>query len=111
MTKGVLVALSIAPVLRSAGDEVKGLFSPLEAQQAGYITTPDSARLFYRMVGRGSDTLIAIHGGPGVDLESIAGDFTPLTEKHVVIFYDQRGAGRSTLPRDTTSLNAVQQVA
>ena len=77
----------------------------------GYVTTPDSAALFYRIIGAGSDTIIAIHGGPGVDLESIAGDFAPLGAKHVVIFYDQRGAGRSTLPKDTTRLNATQQVA
>jgi proline iminopeptidase len=76
----------------------------------GYVTTPDSARLYYRVAGTQGDTLIAIHGGPGVDLESIAGDFAPLAARHVVIFYDQRGAGRSTLPRDTTSLNAAQQV-
>jgi proline iminopeptidase len=82
----------------------------------GYVVTPDSARLFYRVVGplaagRAADTVIAIHGGPGVDLESIAGDFAPLAERHVVIFYDQRGAGRSTLPRDTARLTARQQVA
>lgn len=77
----------------------------------GYVVTSDSARLFYRVVGRGSDTLIALHGGPGVDLESIAGDFAPLGERHVVIFYDQRGAGRSELPKDTTRLVASRQVA
>lgn len=77
----------------------------------GYVTTSDSARLFFRVVGRGRDTLIAIHGGPGVDLESIAGDFAPLAERHVVIFYDQRGAGRSELPRDTTRLVAARQAA
>ena len=76
----------------------------------GYVVTPDSARLFYKVLGAGSDTLIAIHGGPGVDLESIAGDFVPLAKRHVVIFYDQRGTGRSTLPRDSTTLNATQQV-
>jgi proline iminopeptidase len=76
----------------------------------GYVTTPDSARLYYRIAGTRGDTIIAIHGGPGVDLESIAADFAPLAERHVVIFYDQRGAGRSTLPRDTTTLNAGQQV-
>ena len=88
---------------------------PVHAQHVrrpreGYVTVPDSARLYYRVVGTRGDTLIAIHGGPGVDLESIAGDFAPLAERHVVIFYDQRGAGRSTLPRDTTTLNAAQQV-
>ncbi|MDQ6635982.1 MAG: alpha/beta hydrolase [Gemmatimonadota bacterium] len=76
----------------------------------GYVTTRDAARLYYRLAGTHGDTIIAIHGGPGVDLESIAGDFTPLAQRHVVIFYDQRGTGRSTLPRDTTTLNAVQQV-
>ncbi len=77
----------------------------------GWITTADSTRLYYRVIGHGSDTVIAIHGGPGVDLESIAGDFVPLAEHHVVIFYDQRGTGRSTLPADTARLGAEQQVA
>jgi len=77
----------------------------------GYVVTSDSARLFYRVAGRGPDTLIAIHGGPGVDLESIAGDFAPLEARHVVIYYDQRGAGRSELPADTTRLFAPRQVA
>lgn len=76
----------------------------------GFVTTPDSARLFYRLVGNARDTIIAIHGGPGVDLESIYGDFLPLAARHTVIFYDQRGTGRSTLPRDSTSLTATQQV-
>jgi proline iminopeptidase len=77
----------------------------------GVVVTSDSIRLFFRVAGTGTDTVIAIHGGPGVDLESIAGDFAPLAEHHVVIFYDQRGAGRSTLPADTTRLGAAQQVA
>lgn len=76
----------------------------------GYVATPDGARLFYRVVGSSGDTIIAVHGGPGVDLESIAGDFVPLAEHHVVVFYDQRGAGRSTLPEDRSTLNAEQQI-
>jgi len=76
----------------------------------GYIVTPDTLRLFYRVIGSGPDTLIAVHGGPGVDLESIAGDFAPLGTRHTIIFYDQRGAGRSTLPADTARLGARQQV-
>lgn len=80
--------------------------------QAGWIPTADSSiNLFYRIQGQGRDTIIAIHGGPGVDLESIANDFTPLTQHHVVIFYDQRGTGRSSLPRDTTKLTAANQIA
>ncbi len=77
----------------------------------GFLTTDDGARLHYRVAGQGRDTLIAIHGGPGMDLGSIYNDFTPLFAKHVVIFYDQRGGGESDLPADTTRLKAPRQVA
>ena len=91
------------------------LGTPLPAQEVsaareGYVTTPDSAQLHYKIIGTGRDTLVAIHGGPGVDLESIFNDFTPLARRHVVIFYDQRGTGGSTLPRDTTRLTGAQQI-
>lgn len=82
----------------------------LAGAQAGWIPSSDSVQLFYRVQGQGRDTIIAIHGGPGVDLESIANDFAPLMAHHVVIFYDQRGAGRSTLPEDTTVLTAARQI-
>jgi proline iminopeptidase len=80
------------------------------APTEGYLASTDGARLFYRVAGQGRDTLIAIHGGPGVDLESIYKDFEPLFARHVVIFYDQRGAGRSELPADTTRLFFPQQL-
>ena len=80
------------------------------AQTSGYVTTSDNARLFYKIIGRGPDTLIAIHGGPGMDLESIYGDFTALGARHVVIFYDQRGGGKSELPVDTMRLVAPRQI-
>jgi proline iminopeptidase len=78
--------------------------------RGGWLPASDSIQLHYRVAGHLGDTLIAIHGGPGVDLESIAGDFAPLAERHVVIFYDQRGTGRSTLPADTALLTAARQV-
>ena len=70
----------------------------------GFVSGDDGTKLFYRITGAGRDTIVAIHGGPGVDLESIANDFAPLAREHVVIFYDQRGGGRSELPADTTRL-------
>jgi proline iminopeptidase len=87
------------------------IFALMAIQAMGWITTPDSMQLFYRTAGQGRDTIIAIHGGPGVDLESIAPDFDPLTAHHFVIFYDQRGTGRSSLPRDTTTLTAEKQIS
>ena len=85
--------------------------APVAAQQSGYVTTSDSARLYYRVVGQGRDTIIAIHGGPGMDLESFYNDFAAaLAPHHVVIFYDQRGGGKSELPADTTRLFSARQV-
>ncbi|MEO7086680.1 MAG: alpha/beta hydrolase [Gemmatimonadaceae bacterium] len=80
------------------------------AAQTGWVTMSDSARLYYRVAGHGADTIIAIHGGPGMDHESIFADFAPLTKSHTVIFYDQRGGGKSTLPKDTSTLGAQRQV-
>ena len=96
----VLVACSAA-VTRSSHSS-----TPRE----GYVLTSDSARLYYRIAGTGGDTIMAIHGGPGVDLESIALDFAPLARRHVVVFYDQRGTGRSELPADTTRLLVARQI-
>jgi proline iminopeptidase len=94
-----------------------GIFVPVAAagaQSDGYVTTSDGAKLFYKVAGKpgpGVDTLIAIHGGPGMDLESVYGDFVAmLAPKHVVIFYDQRGGGKSELPADTTRLVATRQI-
>jgi proline iminopeptidase len=86
----------------------------LAAQQSGYVTVSDGARLFYRTSGRpgpGIDTLIAIHGGPGLDLGTIYNDLALMFgDRHVVIYYDQRGGGRSELPADTTRLVAARQI-
>jgi len=95
-----------------------GLLRPMPAvaqqPEQGYVTTSDSARLFYKIAGRpgpGVDTIIAIHGGPGLDLESIYNDFAAgLGRTHVVIFYDQRGGGKSELPVDTSRLVAARQI-
>jgi proline iminopeptidase len=105
-SRRLILATALAALTAIAG-------SRASAQKAneGYIASGDSIRLFYRVVGHGPDTIVTVHGGPGVDLESIFGDFAPLAERHVVIFYDQRGAGRSTLPTDTTVLTATAQIS
>ncbi len=64
----------------------------------------DGAALFYRMVGTGPDVLVMIHGGPGMDMGYMVPDFRPLAERHRLLFYDQRGGGRSELLRDDPAL-------
>src|SRR5436190_17390617 len=91
-----------------------GLPATLAAQNSGYVTVSDGARLYYKTSGHpgpGVDTLIAIHGGPGLDLGTIYNDLALMFgDRHVVIYYDQRGGGRSDLPADTTRLFAARQI-
>jgi proline iminopeptidase len=70
----------------------------------GYLTGAGGAQIFYEVAGSGPDTVVVVHGGPGAGINDIRPDLGPLTTRHVVIFYDQRGGGRSELP-DTTLLS------
>jgi proline iminopeptidase len=45
-----------------------------------------------------------IHGGPGMDMGYMVSDFEPLAERHQLLFYDQRGGGRSELLPDDPAL-------
>jgi proline iminopeptidase len=72
---------------------------PSEGQVAG-----DGASLFYRLVGSGPDVLVMIHGGPGMDMGYMVPDFGPLAAHHRLLFYDQRGGGRSERLRDDPAL-------
>ena len=66
-------------------------------------------RLFYRMEGNGSDTLVVLHGGPGLNLEGLRPDLRPLSHRHTLLYFDQRGSGRSEMP-DTLRLTAASMV-
>lgn len=74
------------------------------------VPSPDDVQLFTRTSGTGSP-IVVVHGGPGMDHESLAADLGPLARKHRLIFYDQRGGGRSTLPDDMSVLTIAHHVA
>lgn len=96
-----LLALSIS-VASCAGNQ-----KPLTPDsREGYVESAKGVRLFYRVAGSGRDTIVVLHGGPGYSMAYIAPDLMPLATQHVLIFYDQRGTGRSTLVTDSASLDA-----
>ena len=72
----------------------------------GYADAGNGVRLFYRVVGSGRDTIVVIHGGPGFSMEYFAEDLRSLSERHTLVFYDQRGTGRSSLVTDSAALDA-----
>ena len=76
------------------------------ATEEGFVDAGAGVRLGYRKVGSGTETIIVLHGGPGFTMDYLADDLAPLAAKHTVIFYDQRGTGRSTLVTDAAALDA-----
>ena len=73
-------------------------------QAEGYVDAEGGVRLYYRVLGSAGDTVVVVHGGPGAGMGAILPHVAPLAEDHVLVFYDQRGGGRSTLPEDTALL-------
>lgn len=54
--------------------------------------------LFVRRVGRGSPAVV-LHGGPGAHHDYLLPGFDALADGRELIYYDQRGGGRSPVPR------------
>ncbi len=73
--------------------------------QEGYVDAGGGVRIFYRAVGARADTVIVLHGGPGLSMSYLKADLETLATEHVLLFYDQRGSGRSTLVADSASLD------
>jgi proline iminopeptidase len=73
--------------------------------QEGYFSGADNARLFYRVVGKGKNTIVFVHGGPGLGIDDGGYDLEAIAAKGFrFIMYNQRGGGRSELVTDKSKL-------
>ena len=86
-------ALLSVVLLLLPGCALLGRGSPRASE--GYVPTEDGGRVFYRFAGRGPDTIVVLHDGPALHMNATAPDLAPLARRHVLLFYDQRGGGRS----------------
>lgn len=66
-------------------------------------------KLFVRRVGAGPPVVV-LHGGPGADHEYLRPGFDALADGHELLYYDQRGGGRSAVARDVP-VGWAEQVA
>jgi proline iminopeptidase len=55
--------------------------------------------LFERRIGSGPPTVV-LHGGPGAHHDYLRPGFDRLANRRMLIYYDQRGGGRSAVPRE-----------
>lgn len=61
--------------------------------QDGFLS--ESPKLAYWKLGGNSETIIVLHGGPGVQHQYLRPEFDLLNKFCNVVYYDQRGCGRS----------------
>jgi proline iminopeptidase len=69
----------------------------------------DGIDLYYTIVGRTGDYVLILSGGPGEEIRSMQGIADELGKTYRCIMFEQRGTGRSKLPRinaSTINLNA-----
>ena len=108
--KGLLILISL---LVGAAQPTAAAAQPATAaaEREGYLAGDDGTKLFYRIEGAGPQTLVVVHGGPAVSMESIRLDMEPLARGRRVIYYDQRGSGRSQLVQGDERLALERHIA
>jgi proline iminopeptidase len=77
----------------------------------GYLPV-DQAQIYYRDIGQGQP-IIVIHGGPDFDHNYLLPDLDRLSDSFRLIYYDQRGRGRSVenvQPEDVTIGSEIEDL-
>lgn len=100
-----LLLLTFAACVRAQPDTLR-----TSVGQEGYFPGADNMRLFYRTVGAGSDTVVVVHGQQGNTLDYLAPDLEPLADGRTLLFYTQRGGGRSDPVEDPERLGLEAHV-
>ncbi len=98
-----VATLIAACLLGSAGAAHADLASAHENSADGKVTR-DGIDLFYTIVGTSGDYVLVLSGGPGEDIRSMQGIADELGKKYRCIMWEQRGTGRSKLPRYNSSM-------
>jgi proline-specific peptidase len=103
----MLITLLLAAALSSAPSVPQP-----PARDTGHVTVDTGIQLYYQLLGGAQrDTLVLVHGGPGLSASYLEKDLDFLATRHTILLYDQRGSGRSTLVTDSTRVTAALHVA
>jgi pimeloyl-ACP methyl ester carboxylesterase len=66
---------------------------PLVSQARGFVD--GRSRLYYESVGGGAETIVVVHGGPGLAHDYLRPEWDHLAASGRLIYYDQNGCGKS----------------
>jgi proline iminopeptidase len=107
-----IAALATVCLLNLSGATLADIAAAQQNSVDGKVTR-DGIDLFYRIVGPTSgEYVLVLSGGPGEDIHSMQGIADELGKKYRCIMWEQRGTGRSKLPRfdsSTVNLNAYME--
>ena len=87
---------------------------PIPPPRDSGFTTSTPVPLYWCAYGpAGARRLLVLHGGPGADHQYLLPQMLALAEDHELVFYDQRGGGRSRTddPSPTTWQTHVEDLA
>jgi proline iminopeptidase len=79
-------------------------------RHAGHAPGAGGVLIYYEIMGTGPDTLLFVHGTPST-MYTLARDFGELERDFTLVFFDQRGGGRSQLVFAPDSLRWEDHVA
>ena len=83
--------------------------STVAQQRSNFVKIKDGC-LYYNEIGQGIQ-IIVVNGGPGLDHGYLQPQLSQLAANHKLIFYDQRGSGKSLdTPLDEDHINIHQFV-
>lgn len=108
LSKSILTLLLIGMGFAGFANEQTQKSSVTQHQQ-GFVKVKDGS-LYYDEIGQGIP-IIVVHGGPGLDHGYLQPQLSQLAANHKLIFYDQRGSGKSLeTPLDEEYINIHQFV-
>ena len=67
--------------------------------ETNFVRRLRGVELFERRLGEGPP-VVTLHGGPGAHHDYLRPGFDVIAERHTLIYYDQRGGGRSPVAHD-----------
>ena len=96
-------------------DNKEGIDNEESGEEINIITSEETVEIngvkhFIKKMGEG-EPLLVLHGGPGLFHDYMAPHFKKIAKDYQVIFYDQRGCGKTDFPEDTSSINIETYVA
>jgi proline iminopeptidase len=111
-TRGIIASLAAALVTTLPSDSARALQAKRTAAARESRIRVGRASLYSREIGRGQP-IVVLHGGPDFDHTYFLPDLDRLADTFRLIYYDQRGRGRSVdhvLPEEVTLTSDVDDI-